>query len=72
MTIKDWTVALANDRVLQTPATDQLPASLIPTRVEVHNLTTDWQMALAMAWVRGLPSDLCDHMFRNLHDILPT
>ncbi len=45
MTIKSWTTTLTNDRVLLSPATDDVPASLLPIRVEVRHPTADWPLA---------------------------
>lgn len=72
LTIKAWTTILTNDFVLLSPATDDTLPTLQPTRTEIINPTADWGLAWHLARLRGLPGDLADHMFRLLHDVLPT
>lgn len=72
LTIKSWTSLLTTDQVLQSPVTDSTPATLLPTRTELLHPEADWPLAWQLARMRGLPGDLTDHLFRLLHDILPT
>ena len=72
LTIKAWTTILTNDFVLLSPSTDDAPPTLQPTRTEILHPAANWSVTWHLARLRGLPGDLADHMFRLLHDVLPT
>ena len=72
MSIKDWYRVLVEDRVLMAPATDSVPATLLPVHIEACNPAYNWPLTWQRARMRGLPADLASHLFRHLHGVLAT
>ena len=58
--------------VLMTPATENSPENLIPTRAEVLHPTPDWPETRRLARLKGLGSVLTSFHFKLLHCLLPT
>ena len=59
-------------KVLYSPATEDLPPMPLPVRVEILHPTVNWPDAWRLARLPGLPSDLSSFGFRLLHDLLST
>ena len=72
MTIGQWTRVLTRDHLTHSPATVTSPAILIPVHAELFHPQVDWPCTWKRARLRGLPGDLADHLFRQLHGLLPT
>ena len=72
MSVQDWHRAMTEDRVTHSPATPAAAVDLLPVRDELLLPAVTWHRTWNRARLKGLPADLADHMFRQLHGLLPT
>ena len=72
MSVRDWHRALTEDRITHSPATPAAGAVLLPIRAELLLPAVDWPRSWSRAQLKGLPADLADHLFQQLHRLLPT